>query len=228
MAPKVTRIIAIASLIVLVTFVSPIQAKEFQSSWEIVESGTSENLLTAVEFGDQVWAFGTEGVMLNSNDSGLTWEIAESPTVVDIHHSESRFGALLVAGNSGLVLLKQDQDSDWLDISLPEGSHVNGVSLTGSQSVVVVGDGGTISRYENGGWESVSLSIGSDLMAVSFYDDELGVIVGANGTILFSADGGATWDYREPPEEMGEAEQLSSTALSGYTRLPMTVGFSCR
>jgi len=206
MAPKVTRIIAIASLIVLVTFVSPSQAKEFQSSWEIVESGTSENLLTAVDFGDQVWAFGTGGVMLNSSDSGLTWEIAESPTVVDIHHSESGFGALLVAGDSGLVLLKQDQDSDWLDISLPEGSHVNGVSLTGSQSVVVVGDGGTISRYENGGWDSVSLSIESDLMAVSFYDDELGVIVGANGTILFSDDGGATWDYREPPEEMGGAE----------------------
>jgi len=206
MAPKVTRIIAIASLIVLVTFVSPSQAKEFQSSWEIVESGTSENLLTAVDFGDQVWAFGTGGVMLNSSDSGLTWEIAESPTVVDIHHSESGFGALLVAGDSGLVLLKQDQDSDWLDISLPEGSHVNGVSLTGSQSVVVVGDGGTISRYENGGWDSVSLSIESDLMAVSFYDDELGVIVGANGTILFSDDGGATWDYREAPEGASEAE----------------------
>ena len=206
MAPKVTRIIAIASLIVLVTFVSPSQAKEFQSSWEIVESGTSENLLTAVDFGDQVWAFGTGGVMLNSSDSGLTWEIAESPTVVDIHHSESGFGALLVAGDSGLVLLKQDQDSDWLDISLPEGSHVNGVSLTGSQSVVVVGDGGTISRYEDGGWDSVSLSIESDLMAVSFYDDELGVIVGANGTILFSDDGGATWDYREAPEGASEAE----------------------
>ena len=71
MAPKVTRIIAIASLIVLVTFVSPSQAKEFQSSWEIVESGTSENLLTAVDFGDQVWAFGTGGVMLNSSDSGF-------------------------------------------------------------------------------------------------------------------------------------------------------------
>ena len=209
MAPKVTRIIAIASLIVLVTFVSPSQAKEFQSSWEIVESGTSENLLTAVEFGDQVWAFGTEGVMLNSSDNGITWESVESPTNYDIHHSDSGFGSLVVADDSGLFLLKQNLESEWLDISLPEVSQVNGISLLGDQSVVAVGDGGAIFRYSEGVWESFSLAIEVDLMAVSFYDDKSGVIVGSSGTILLSDDGGLTWDYREAPEGAGDTEIIA-------------------
>ncbi len=84
MAPRVNRVIAIAAVILLVTVVSPSQAKEFQSSWEVVESGTSEDLLTAAFFDGQVWAFGTGGVMLNSSDNGVTWEIADSPTNTDI------------------------------------------------------------------------------------------------------------------------------------------------
>ena len=209
MAPRVNRVIAIATVILLVTVVSPSQAKEFQSSWEVVESGTSEDLLTAAYFDGQVWAFGTGGVMLNSSDNGVTWEIADSPTNTDIHHSDSDFGSLLVAGDSGLMLLKKDQDSEWLDISLPSVSEVNGVSLTGDQSVVAIGDQGTIWKYENGVWGVVNLTIESDLMAVSFVDDKLGVVVGSRGTILFSDDGGENWDYREAPEGASEAVIVS-------------------
>ncbi len=210
MAPRVNRIIAIATVILLVTVVSPSQAKEFQSSWEVVESGTSEDLLTAAYFDGQVWAFGTGGVMLNSSDNGVTWKIADSPTNTDIHHSDSDFGSLLVAGDSGLMLLKKDQDSEWLDISLPTGSEVNGVSLTGSESVVAVGNGGKIWEYNNGSWENLTIP-NSDLMGVSFLDEKRGIIVGSNGTMLFwdnrSVEEGrgelvpqGQWDYREVPE----------------------------
>ena len=209
MAPRVNRVIAIATVIMLVTVVSPSQAKEFQSGWEVVESGTSEDLLTATYFDDQVWAFGTGGVMLNSSDNGVTWEIADSPTNTDIHHSDSDFGSLLVAGDSGLMLLKKDQGSEWLDISLPSGSEVNGVSLTGDQSVVAIGDRGTIWKYENGIWGVVNLTIESDLMAVSFVDDKLGIVVGSSGTILLSDDGGENWDYREAPEGASDAVIVS-------------------
>ena len=204
-APMVSRVVTVAMLMILVALVSPSQARDFQSSWVVVESGTSEDLLTAAEFDGQVWAFGTGGVMLNSGDNGETWQNSESPTESDIHHSDSDFGSLLVAGDSGLILLKEDLGSNWLDISLSGESQVNGVSLTGSLSVVAVGNGGAIHKYEDGIWESVSLTIESDLMAVSFYDEESGVIVGSNGTILFSDDGGENWDYREAPEGAGDA-----------------------
>lgn len=209
MALRVNRVIAIAAVILLVTVVSPSQAKEFQSSWEVVESGTSEDLLTAAIFDGQVWAFGTGGVMLNSSNNGVTWEIADSPTNTDIHHSDSGFGSLLIAGDSGLMLFKQDSDSEWLDISLPLGSEVNGVSLIGGHNVVAVGDQGTIWKYDTGVWEVISLTIESDLMAVSFVDEELGIVVGSGGTILFSDDGGENWDYREAPEGASEAVIIS-------------------
>ncbi len=209
MAPRVNRVIAIAAVILLVTVVSPSQAKEFQSSWEVVDSGTSEDLLTAAFFDGQVWAFGTGGVMLNSSDNGVTWEIADSPTNTDIHHSDSGFGSLLVAGDSGFMLLKQDSDSEWLDISLPLGSEVNGVSLIGGHNVVAVGDQGIIWKYDDGVWRVVNLTIESDLMAVSFVDEELGIVVGSGGTILFSDDGGENWDYREAPEGASEAVIVS-------------------
>ena len=208
-ALRVNRVIAIAAVILLVTVVSPSQAKEFQSSWEVVESGTSEDLLTAAIFDGQVWAFGTGGVMLNSSNNGVTWEIADSPTNTDIHHSDSGFGSLLIAGDSGLMLFKQDSDSEWLDISLPSGSEVNGVSLIGGHNVVAVGDQGTIWKYDTGVWEVISLTIESDLMAVSFVDEELGIVVGSGGTILFSDDGGENWDYREAPEGASEAVIIS-------------------
>ncbi len=208
-ALRVNRVIAIAAVILLVTVVSPSQAKEFQSSWEVVESGTSEDLLTAAIFDGQVWAFGTGGVMLNSSNNGVTWEIADSPTNTDIHHSDSGFGSLLIAGDSGLMLFKQDSDSEWLDISLPLGSEVNGVSLIGGHNVVAVGDQGTIWKYDTGVWEVISLTIESDLMAVSFVDEELGIVVGSGGTILFSDDGGENWDYREAPEGASEAVIIS-------------------
>ena len=208
-APLVSRAIIIAMLMVFVALVSPSQARDFESSWVVVESGTSEDLLTAVDFENQVWAFGTGGVMLNSSDNGITWESVESPTNYDIHHSDSGFGSLVVADDSGLFLLKQNLESEWLDISLPEVSQVNGISLLGDQSVVAVGDGGAIFRYSEGVWESFSLAIEVDLMAVSFYDDKSGVIVGSSGTILLSDDGGLTWDYREAPEGAGDAEIIA-------------------
>ena len=189
-AHRISRAISIAVLMVLVCLASPSQAADYRSSWIVVESGTSEDLLSVEEYGGQIWIFGTGGVMLNSADNGETWSNLESPTKSDIHHSDSGFGSLLVAGDSGIVLLKSGEDSDWQNISLTGVSRINGVALTGSQSAVAVGDNGGIFRYQDGTWESVSLAIDFDMKGVSFYDDSSGVIVGSEGIILFSDDGG--------------------------------------
>ena len=203
------RVVAIAAVVLLVAGSTPGQASGFTSGWEVVESGTSEDLLTAAHFGDQVWAFGTGGVILNSIDNGISWENTDSPTTSDIRHSDSDFGSLIISGDSGLVLLKSSVDDEWMDISLPEDSEVNGISLTGSQGAIAVGNNGTIWELEDGGWTEISLSIESDLLGVSFIDENLGIVVGSDGTILFSDDGGENWEYREAPEGASDSDIVS-------------------
>jgi len=203
------RIVTMAAVILLLAGSTPGQASDFTSSWEVVESGTSDDLLTAAYYDGQVWAFGTGGVILQSIDDGVSWESSDSPTTSDIHHSDSDFGSLIISGDSGLVLLKDSVDNEWMDISLPSGSQVNGISLTGSQSAIAVGNQGTIWELEGGGWNEISLSIESDLMDVSFLDEDLGIVVGSDGTILFSEDGGENWEYREAPEGAGGSEIVS-------------------
>ena len=90
------HIVSIAMVILLLTSVNPSQANEFESSWEVVESGTSEDLLTATEFEGEVWAFGTGGAMLNSGDNGMSWTVYESPTTANILNSASGFGQSLI------------------------------------------------------------------------------------------------------------------------------------
>ena len=194
------RTVCVAIVILLLTSVNPSQATEFESSWEIVESGTSEDLLTAAEFEGEIWAFGTAGVMLRSGDNGASWTVYDSPTTSDILNSASGFGSLLISGDSGLVLLRESENDSWIDISLPEEDSVNGISLTGSDTAVAVGNHGTIWNLDGGVWTETALSIESDLLDVSFLDEELGIIVGSEGTILFSEDGGESWEYRESPE----------------------------
>ena len=203
------RTVCVAIVILLLTSVNPSQATEFESSWEIVESGTSEDLLTAAEFEGEVWAFGTAGVMLRSGDNGASWTVYESPTTSDILNSASGFGSLLISGDSGLVLLRESESDSWIDISLPEEDSVNGISLTGSDTAVAVGNHGTIWNLDGGVWTETALSIESDLLDVSFLDEELGIIVGSEGTILFSEDGGESWEYRESPEGAGGAVIVS-------------------
>ena len=203
------NIISISIVILLLTSVNPSQASDFKSSWEVVESGTSEDLLTATEIEGVIWAFGTGGAMLHSDDNGITWAAYDSPTTSDILNSDSGFGSLLVSGENGLMMLRKSGGDLWTDISLPEGSIVNGISLTGSETAVAVGAHGTIWNLEGGTWAETNLSIESDLLGVSFLDENLGIVVGSDGTILFSDDGGESWEYREAPEGAGDAEIVS-------------------
>jgi len=226
MARGVNRIIAIASLLVIVVLISPAQAVDYSSSWELVESGTEEDLMTAEAYGEYgIWAFGTNGAMVRSDDNGSTWELIDSPVSSDLQYSDSAHGALAVASADGLVLIKQEIGEDWSNISLEDDDvQFNGIALTSNHSMVAVGSGGSIWKYDGGAWMRVSSGVDSDLLAVSFLDDKLGVVVGVSGTILFSEDGGATWSYRDAPTEVSELDITSVVFYSDVRIYATTTG----
>ena len=205
--PQANRVVSIVALLVVLGFVGTSQAADYQSGWYVSDSGVQQDLNCAETIGEQIWAFGEDGVMLVSNDFGNSWENSSSSTNADIHHCDSAFGALAVAGDSGAVLIKQDTGAEWSEISLSES--VNDISLTSNSSIIAVGDTGAMWRFNGINWAEVQTGVDEDLLAVSFLDGALGVAVGTNGTIIFSEDGGQSWDYRDAPSEAIERPIVS-------------------
>ncbi|MBR84419.1 MAG: hypothetical protein CMA85_00515 [Euryarchaeota archaeon] len=197
---RANRVVSIVALLVIVGLVGSSQAADYQTGWYVADSGSEMELNAAESYGEEIWIFGNSGIILVSNDSGQTWIGENSPTSEDIRHSDSAFGALAIAGDSGMLYLKQESSSDWTEISITE--DINAISLTTNNSLVAVGNEGAMWRFGGSEWESIATGVDEDLLDVSFLDDDLGVAVGKNGTIIFSEDGGQTWDYRDAPSEI--------------------------
>ena len=184
-------------------------AQEVRSGWEAVESGTEENLNTAEALDGEMWAFGSEGVMIRSIDEGKTWSESGISINQDLTSSDVSFGAIAVAGNGGTVLLMNE--GQWFDVSHPEiNSDIKDIALTGNNSFVVISESSImtciVSEGGDGNWDNVdSDGLGGGLHSVSFLDSENGLISGENGTILASSDGGRTWDYRDAPSEVSSS-----------------------
>ena len=194
----------------------PANAQEYRSGWDIIESGTPEDLYSVESQGNEIWAFGKNGTMIMSLDGGLTWEVGESQTSSDLTISSSGYGSFLTASSDGTILVKSTNDSTWSDITFDFGNElIHGACLTGVSEFVIVGGNGTIWTYEMQEWTNRSVS-GLDLLDVSFLDSERGIAVGEQGTILFSDDGGETWDYRDAPTEASSSRTVSYTHLRAH------------
>ena len=197
---SISRYFAIVLLSILLVSVTA-NAQEYRSGWDVVNSGVTSDLFSVEGEGEEIWAFGENGIVLGSQNSGATWTQMESMGPSNLSMSDSGFGAFLAAGKDGTVIIKIDSGSQWEDISFDAGEEdIRGVSLNGNSSVVIVGSNGSIWKYDSGSWSDYSIS-GVDLLDVSFLDSERGIAVGEEGAILFSDDGGATWDYRDAPSE---------------------------
>ena len=87
-------------------------------------------------------------------------------------------------------------DSGWFwQNPLPRGNALRSDALLDADTVVAVGDFGTILKSTDGDatWTRQSSGTTNWLYAVSFTDANTGTVVGDLGTILRTTDGGATW-----------------------------------
>lgn len=203
------ELIAVFTIIALFVSVGGSSAQEVRSGWEEVDSGTEANLNTAEAIDGEMWAFGSEGVMIRSIDDGETWSESGISINQDLTSSDANYGAIAVAGKRGTVLLMNE--GQWFDVSHPEiSSDIKDIALTGNNSFVVISGSSimTCIVFEGGGsdWDNVdSVGSGEDLHSVSFLDSENGLISGESGAILASSDGGRTWSYRDAPSEVSSS-----------------------
>ena len=199
----------IASIILLMLFFSmgEAEAQEVRSGWDIVESGTESDLIAAEFYESELWAFGTNGTMVVSFDSGLTWSVSGISSNKNLTTSDSNFGAMVVAGEGGTILL--NNEGVWTDLSRSFLGDIADIALTGNSSFVVL-TGSEIWKFqylEGGGedWDGVGSISEGRLLSVSFLDSNNGLVSGDGGVILASTDGGQTWGHREVPDQTSES-----------------------
>ena len=190
--------VALLVTIFLVVSIAPAVGQSIETGWQVVDSGTDADLNAAVTHGESVWVFGDSGMALLSEDGGLSWEIQAALGDSDLIAADSSEDSMAVLASDGLVYLMEGLNADWqtLDSSRMD---MRSLAVTGSESLVLVGDSGVILEYSTGTWTERTSVFDKDLNDVSFRDDLNGFAVGDEGMILATTDGGLSWDYRETP-----------------------------
>ncbi len=169
------------------------------TGWNEAESWTERDLNSAVIHGERIWVFGDSGIVRFSDDSGATWQNHTNLGDVDLISADSYDDSMAVLSSEGIIYMKNSFESEWNVIDSSQ-ARMKSIALTGEQSLIIVGNAGSIWQYTEQTWWNRTTSFTENLHDVDFNDAEDGLAVGDSGTILATDDGGTTWDYREAPD----------------------------
>ena len=207
--------VALIVTIFLAVSIAPTVGQSIETGWQSVESGTEVDLNAAVVHGNNVWAFGDSGVNLLSQDGGLTWIDQSALGESNLIAADSFDDSMAVLAADGTVHLMVGLEGNWQ--SLDSGNNaISSLALTGTDSLILVGENGVILQYSNGAWNDRASAFLQNLHDVSFHDGINGFAVGEEGTILATEDGGVTWDYREAPEGAEDSTIISVESFNPY------------
>ena len=184
-------------------FVIAQEASEQENSIEVIRAGIPHDALYALEMdGDWGLAVGNFGLMLETSDGGASWKELPSMTTKALLGISKSGEEVLVSGQQGL-LLKRDNSGDWSMMESGLEARLLNIAFT-SKLMIAVGEFGFIGRSTDGGasWETVGLDwnrFNDEGYEPHLYDaviqgDGTILIAGEFGLILRSTDGGKTFD----------------------------------
>jgi photosystem II stability/assembly factor-like uncharacterized protein len=157
--------------------------------------------LYSVQFVDGYKGFivGDEGLILATEDGGISWRERPSGTDAQLFHLSFVGKRGWVVGTGGVILHTSNGGSNWYPQVSGTKDDLNRVYLMTERAAVITGDKGTLLRTDNGGatWERVSLRTSDPLFGISFIDKNTGWVVGHNGRIIRTYDGGRNWVEQE-------------------------------
>lgn len=158
-------------------------------------------MLTGVSFPDHQhgWAVGHDGVIIATNDGGLTWlrqdDGKNSETVLlDVLFRDPTRG--IAVGAYGKYYTTTDGGKNWLvGHPLPDEVHYNRISAGADGFLYLAGEGGALVVSSDSGqnWRRIEVPYDGSFFGVLPLDGNRILSYGLRGHILRSDDHGSTW-----------------------------------
>lgn len=185
----------ISIIISLILLTCQIQAQ--WSNQNIVPEGN--NLWSTFFIDDNTgWIVGSDGLILNTSNSGNNWNRQNSGTtgtLKSVQFINQSTG--WICGENGLILVTGNGGNNWTEVSSGTSENLNDIHFADNNTGYIVGNNETILKSIDGGlsWIILQTGFSYDLYSIDFLDSLSGYAVGGrdSSNFLKTTDGGISW-----------------------------------
>ncbi|MBT9520209.1 MAG: glycosyl hydrolase [Dechloromonas sp.] len=162
-----------------------------------------------------IWAAGSNGKVVRSDDAGKTWAAQSIPTVENLQGIAAwDVNRAIAVGGNGVLIQTDDAGKTWREIQVPKSEVANkllSVRAYDNGKAWAVGELGAALQTLDFGhtWKRVFPEKDQAWNDVSF-SGNFGLMVGEFGQAMKTADGGATWQ--------AASSGVQSSLMSVYLR----------
>lgn len=191
-------------------------------NWDKKIITTLSTSFSSIHFRDEANGLicGSGGTILETNDSGTTWNPQSSNTSLPLNAIVSIQGFSVAVGYLGTIAVRTN--SSWNASAIDTTIDLFGAYILNSASALTCGNNGRVYLTTNSGtnWNSVSTNTTNGLNSIYFSNTSVGFAVGQNGTILKTSDGGNTWTVLSS----GTTKALNGVYVNSYGTIVYIVG----
>lgn len=151
------------------------------------------------------WAVGFEGMIVRSDDAGMTWTRQKSGVNARLYGlCVMDHNTLYCCGSKGTLLATTNGGSRWSNISVPTQLRLVDVFFIDPFAGWVAGDDGCIMRTQDGGknWTQLNAGSAAGFRRIWFKNRKEGFVTGYEGSVFSTNDGGDSWTRCETPENI--------------------------
>lgn len=208
-----------------VSVAGPVRAEPVQTGADLLErpAKTSRHaaeavLLAVTRAGKRLVAVGEQGIVLLSDDHGVSWRQARVPTSVAL--TNVRFASASqgwAVGHGGVIVHSSDAGETW--VRQLDGNQLARIELAAAEAGAAAAPEGSAGRRRLADarrW--VADGADKPFFDIYFSDVDTGLVVGAYGLILATRDGGKTWQSSRHLVDNPKGRHFYSIAANGAER----------
>ncbi len=177
------------------------------ANWYRVNAPFGFSIKAFNKIGNKIWAVGSGGVTIYSEDEGETWHAANqipSSSLWTSYYDGNNF--IATGGYGGLIIFSTDRGNTWNPVyAFSDGAcpSIQGIYFLNNSVGYLARNNRMVSKTTDGGytWHTIMKDTTDTRVnnyAVQFLDENIGYVTGKFGSHVSAfyktTDGGATWD----------------------------------